>query len=98
MAMLSKVAPLLFAALVALPLPISAQGRPPVQNPVRSSMLSFAEIKARADRAVPGGRMIGSDFDDRNFVYQLRYERGREIIDVLIDARSGRVIGGRENM
>jgi uncharacterized membrane protein YkoI len=78
---------------------VAAQGRPAAHyDEVGNRMLPFDQIKVRGDRAVPGGRLIGSDYDEQNFVYQLRYERGRDIIDILIDARTGRVIGGREKM
>ncbi len=89
----------LFLALVALfaaglpILPVAAQtplaaqvGRPP--------LLPFSEIKARADRAV-GGRLIGTDYDPDSLIYQMRYMRGSEVVDVVVDARTGQILGRR---
>ena len=60
-------------------------------------IMPFGEIKRMVDRIV-GGRMIGGDYDADSFTYQLRYMRGTEVVDVVVDARSGRILGQRESM
>lgn len=79
--------------------PLTAQSRAqtPYADVAQGRILSFADIKARVDRAV-GGRMIGMDYDAENFRYLMRYERGSEIIDVVVDARTGKILNGRERM
>ena len=49
------------------------------------------------DRTI-GGRMIGGDYDPESFTYQLRYMRGTEVVDVVVDARTGQILGRRESM
>ena len=98
--MLSKRLPrLILISLLAASAPLVAQprGRTPYADVAQGRILSFADIKSRVDRAV-GGRMIGMDYDAENFRYQMRYERGSEIIDIVVDARTGRILNGRERM
>ena len=82
-------------AVLAAVQPVVAQT--PYRDVSRGEILKFQEIKAIADRIVKG-RLIGSDYDPASFTYELRYMRGTEIVDVVIDARSGRVLGRRESM
>ncbi len=81
----------------AAPLLVQSRGGTPYADVAQGRILSFADIKARVDRVV-GGRMIGSDYDAASFTYQLRYMRNGEIVDVVVDARSGKILGGRESM
>ncbi len=76
---------------------VPAAAQTPLADVSRRQILPFGDIKRMADRAV-GGRMIGSDYDPASFTYQLRYMRGTEIVDVVVDARSGRILGRRESM
>ncbi|QXQ04836.1 PepSY domain-containing protein [Sphingosinicellaceae bacterium] len=62
------------------------------------AMLPYPKLKAIADRAAGGGRLIGSDFDKESWTYQMRYVRGTEIVDIVVDARTGRILGRRESM
>ncbi len=87
---------LLFAVFVAAAAPVGAQRQPPVVG-VGVALKSYSEIKAMTDARI-GGRLIGSDFDPDTFTYQMRYMRGTGIIDVLVDARTGKILGGRESM
>lgn len=64
---------------------------------VKDGLMPYDQLKAIADRAT-GGRLIGSEYDRESWTYQMRYMRGTEIIDVVIDARSGRILGRRESM
>lgn len=73
------------------------RGQTPYADVAQGRILSFADIKARVDRVV-GGRMIGMDYDAEFFRYMMRYERGSEIIDVVVDARTGKILNGRERM
>lgn len=84
------------AALALIAGPAAAQRQPPVVG-VGAGLKSYAEIKA-ATTARIGGRLIGDDFDPQTFTYQLRYMRGNEIIDVVVDARTGRILDRRESM
>jgi uncharacterized membrane protein YkoI len=79
------------------PLVAEPRGRTPYADVAQGRILSFADIKTRVDRAV-GGRMIGMDYDAENFRYLMRYERGSEIVDIVVDARTGRILNGRERM
>lgn len=79
------------------PLDAQARGRSPYADVSQGRILPFAEIKSRVDRAV-GGRMIGMEYDAEFFRYLLRYERGSEIVDIVVDARTGRILNGRERM
>lgn len=81
----------------AAPLTAQSRGRTPYADVAQGRILSFSDIKARVDRAV-GGRMIGMDYDAENFRYLMRYERGSEIVDIVVDARTGRILNGRERM
>lgn len=81
----------------AVPLASEPRGRTPYADVAQGRILSFSEIKARVDRVV-GGRMIGMDYDAEFFRYLMRYERGSEIIDVVVDARTGKILNGRERM
>ena len=97
-----KLLPMLCAALLPLPMVAGSalsQSRSgtPYADVAQGRIMNFADIKARVDRAI-GGHMIGSDYDAASFTYQLRYMRNGEIVDVVVDARSGKIIGGRESM
>lgn len=81
----------------AAPLASQPRGRTPYADVAQGRILSFSEIKSRVDKAV-GGRMIGMDYDAEYFRYLMRYERGSEIIDVVVDARTGKILNGRERM
>ena len=97
--MVPKLMPL-FAALalcVAPPLAEAAFAQTPLADVAGRRIMPFAEIKRMVDRVI-GGRMIGGDYDPESFTYQLRYMRGTEVVDVVVDARSGRVLGRRESM
>ena len=78
----------------------SAQQRSwtPLTGVSEGSMLPYPKLKAIADRAAGGGRLIGSDFDKESWTYQMRYVRGTEIVDIVVDARTGRILGRRESM
>jgi|GEM_PF-2030797 len=89
---------LVLAALLAAGSPVlPAAAQTPLADVGAKRILNFGDIKARADRAV-GGRLIGSDYDPESFTYQLRYMRGSEIVDVVVDARTGQILGRRESM
>ena len=90
-------AALLAFAPVAAPADAQSRGGSPITGVARSTVMDFATIRARVDRQI-GGRMIGSDYDAETFTYQLRYMRNGEIVDVVVDARTGRILGGRESM
>lgn len=94
--MLTVLRALLVASLLAAPAASQLRGRGPNQS--TQTPISFPAIKACADRAVPGGRAIGVDYDAPSWTYEFRYMRGREIVDIQVDARTCRVIGARENM
>lgn len=85
------------ALTLGFPIVLAADAQTPMGQVARKEILPFSEIKRMADRAV-GGRMIGSDYDAESFTYQLRYMRGTEIVDVVVDARSGKILGRRESM
>lgn len=82
---------------VGVPLAAEPRGRTPYADVAQGRILPFADIKSRVDRVV-GGRMIGMEYDADFFRYLLRYERGSEILDVVVDARTGRILNGRERM
>lgn len=82
---------------LASPVDAQARGRSPYADVAQGRILPFADIKSRVDRVV-GGRMIGMEYDADYFRYLLRYERGSEIVDVVVDARTGRIVNGRERM
>lgn len=90
----------LFAALalsVVPPLAPAAFAQTPLADVAGRRIMPFGDIKRLVDKAI-GGRMIGGDYDPENFTYELRYVRGTEIVDVVVDARSGRILGRRESM
>lgn len=92
--------PCLFALCLltaAVPLASQPRGTTPYADVAQGRILSFSEIKTRVDRVV-GGRLIGMDYDAEFFRYLMRYERGSEIIDVVVDARTGKILNGRERM
>lgn len=89
-------APLVSAA-GAAPAGAQSRVRTPYADVAQGRILPFADIKSRVDRVV-GGRMIGMEYDADFFRYLLRYERGSEILDVVVDARTGRILNGRERM
>lgn len=92
--MLNVLRPLILAALLAVP--AAAQLRGPLVRP--TPILSLASVTECGNRAVPGGRLIGVEMDPQSFVYDLRYMRGREIVDVQVDGKTCRILGRRENM
>ena len=96
---MTKFLPLALCAALLLAAPALAQSRggTPYADVAQGRIMNFADIKARVDRVI-GGRMIGSDYDAASFTYQLRYMRNGEIVDVVVDARSGKILGGRESM
>ncbi len=97
--MVPKILPL-FAALAlsaAPPLAQIALAQTPLADVAGRRIMPFLDIKRMVDRAI-GGRMIGGDYDPESFTYQLRYMRGTEVVDVVVDARSGRILGRRESM
>ena len=87
------------AVLASLAGPAIAQQRGwgPSTNEAGGHPIPYARLKAMTDRAV-GGRLIGSDYDPDSWTYQMRYMRGTDIIDVVVDARSGKILGRRESM
>lgn len=90
----------LFVVLVlsaAPPLVAAAVAQTPLADVAGRRIMPFGDIKRLVDKAV-GGRMIGGDYDPESFTYQLRYMRGTEVVDVVVDARSGRILGRRESM
>ncbi len=90
----------LFAALAlsaAPPLVEVAIAQTPLADVAGRRIMPFGDIKRMVDKAI-GGRMIGGDYDPESFTYQLRYMRGTEVVDVVVDARSGRILGQRESM
>lgn len=96
--MVPKLLPLAAAVLLtAVPIAQPVVAQTPLADVGARRILNFAEIKARVDKVV-GGRLIGSDYDPESFTYQLRYMRGTEVVDVVVDARSGRILGRRESM
>ena len=104
--MLPKPLPLIVALAMAVltadvaTVPAAAQQRTwtPLTGVSEGSMLPYPKLKAIADRAAGGGRLIGSDFDKESWTYQMRYVRGTEIVDIVVDARTGRILGRRESM
>lgn len=90
--------PCLIALSLCVAMPAAAQrGGTPYADVAQGRILPFAGIKSRVDRVV-GGRMIGMEYDAEYFRYLLRYERGSEIVDIVVDARTGRILNGRERM
>lgn len=57
----------------------------------QGEILPLAAIRARVQ--IPGADFIGADFDSGARVYRLKFMRGRQVIFVDVDARSGRVLG-----
>lgn len=95
--MVSRLKPLIFAVMLTLGIPIAQDALAQIRSEVRSKIIPFGEIKRMVDSQI-GGRMIGGDFDEKSYTYQLRYMRGTELVDVVVDARSGRILGRRESM
>ena len=55
----------------------------------QGEILPLQQIRARV--SVPGGQLIGIEFDGR--IYRLKFMRGAEVIWIDVDARTGRVVG-----
>lgn len=79
------------------PLAGAAGAQTPLADVAGRRILPFSDIKRMVDRTI-GGRMIGGDYDPESFTYQLRYMRGTEVVDVVVDARTGQILGRRESM
>jgi len=54
---------------------------------------SLSEIQKRVSATMPGAKYLGFDFDSSTAVYTLKFLRDGAMIWVLVDGRSGNVIG-----
>ena len=54
---------------------------------------SLNEIQRRVSAGMPGAKYLGFDFDSSTAVYTLKFLRDGAMIWVLVDGRSGNVIG-----
>jgi hypothetical protein len=62
-----------------------------IQAMQRGQILPLSVIRARI--TITGADFIGADFDERAGVYRLKFMRGRDVIWVDVDARTGRPLG-----
>ncbi len=97
--MVHRFLPFFTVIALALTLPVNTvvHAQTPITPVTRKAILPFDELKRMVDKQV-GGRMIGSEFDKASYTYQFRYMRGTELVDVIVDARSGKILGRRESM
>ncbi|MFD1788343.1 hypothetical protein ACFSC3_12250 [Sphingomonas floccifaciens] len=56
-------------------------------------ILPLAEIQRRVIPAMQGAKYLGVDFDSGTAVYTLKFLRDGSLIWVMVDGRSGNVIG-----
>jgi hypothetical protein len=67
------------------------------QNAARAAMLDgnvmpFSIIKRRVDQAMDDATYLGSEFNDNNRRYRLKYVREGKVIWVDVDGRTGNIV------
>ena len=81
------------AALASAPTTAQQRDQDEAYKAARSGAIRpLGEIIARVTPKV-GGTFVGSDFDSGNRTYRLKYMREGQVVNVDVDARTGRVLG-----